>query len=368
MTKKSATVAVKVATVAEKVDCELMNILLRPVESAKNIKKLPMKSFVLHDESWNTRGFRMLVSGGDLTEFRKNPVLLLNHNDWSMPIGRWENIRVDGTKILADPVFDDNDPVARQVADKVERNFIRAASIGAWVPNPEDSLESYDQVTGKRQVTIKKWMAREASIVTIPANHNALAFYDRTTGDLVENEEVMKLFDLSTTTPLPHADMKQLAVILKLADTATEAEVTAAVQAVLGDNDRLRSENVALSSRIDEFNQAAKDAKTAQAVALVDAAIAAGQIDAKARENFLKLFDSDFDAAKATLEAIPVRKSVTAMIEAQTQTANAELADLAGRDWDDLDKSGKLTLLKSKYPDVYAEKFELRFGKKTAKS
>ena len=34
-------------------------------------------TFVLHDETVNTYGFRMLTSGANLEEFRKNPVILL---------------------------------------------------------------------------------------------------------------------------------------------------------------------------------------------------------------------------------------------------------------------------------------------------
>lgn len=40
-------------------------------------------TFVLHDESVNTYGFRMLTSGANLEEFKKNPVMLLNHDDYS---------------------------------------------------------------------------------------------------------------------------------------------------------------------------------------------------------------------------------------------------------------------------------------------
>ena len=63
-------------------------------------------TFVLHDETVNTYGIRMLTSGANLEEFRKNPVILLNHKDWELPIGRWENIRIEGTQILADALFD----------------------------------------------------------------------------------------------------------------------------------------------------------------------------------------------------------------------------------------------------------------------
>ena len=55
---------------------------------------MPKKTFILHDETVNTQGFRMLTSGADLSVFKNNPVMLLNHDDWDLPIGRWENIRV----------------------------------------------------------------------------------------------------------------------------------------------------------------------------------------------------------------------------------------------------------------------------------
>lgn len=72
--------------------------------------KMANKTFVLHDETVNTYGFRMLTDGANLAEFRKNPVMLLDHMDWKLPIGRWENIRKEGGKILADAVFDMRDP------------------------------------------------------------------------------------------------------------------------------------------------------------------------------------------------------------------------------------------------------------------
>jgi len=74
------------------------------------------------------------------------------------------------------------------------------------------------------------------------------------------------------------------------------------------------------------------------------------------------LFDLDFDSAKSTLEAIPQRGSVTRQIEAGKETTSVELADFTKKEWDVLDKEGKLVQLKDKFPDLYAEKFEKRFG------
>lgn len=143
------------------------------------------KSFILHDESVNTKGFRMLTSGANLEEFKKNPVGLLNHNDWDMPIVRWENIRIEGKQILADPVFDEKDPKAMEVKGKVDRGFIRMASIGAWAPE-ETTDNPALMLPGQTLPTVTKWTAREASIVTIGSNHNAIAFYDRYSGKQIQ--------------------------------------------------------------------------------------------------------------------------------------------------------------------------------------
>ena len=78
----------------------------------------------------------------------------------------------------------------------------------------------------------------------------------------------------------------------------------------------------------------------------------------------LKLFETDFEAAKKTLLNIPKRPSVKQEIERQESLNNTELAELSAKSWDELDKGGGLETLRDKYPDVYAEKFERKFGKK----
>lgn len=315
------------------------------------------KSFVLHDETINTYGFRMLTSGADLTEFRKNPVMLLNHNDWSLPIGRWDNIRVDGGKIIADPVFDMKDDRGIDVAGKVERDFIRAASIGAWPPQ-EVSDEPLLKLPGQELPTVIRWVVREASIVTIGGNHNALAFYDAqgNTIDLTDASAVIKLVDTNNFQSMPFKK------ILQLADNATQEEQVAAMRTIVSDRDRLKTENVTLTSRIDELNTSAKAKQKAEAVVMVDAAIKDGRLNASARENTINLFDKDFEAAKGILEAIPARASVTRQIETGKESNPTELADLQKKDWNAIDKEGKLVLLKDKYVDLYKEKFKARFG------
>lgn len=328
---------------------------------------MKQSSFVLHDETVNTYGFRMLTSGANLEEFRKNPVMLLRHDDEELPIGRWDNIRVEGTRILADPVFDEEDELAMRVKRKVDNGFIRMASIGTWPPEelsdaPELKLE------GQTMPTVTRWTVREASIVTIGANHNALAMYDRTTGqrlDLTDASTIVRLMDCAaeTTNHIINNDMtKTVKGILNLQDSATDAEVVAAVEALQAANETLAKENATLKAEAEQKEQERRNAQKAQAATLVDAAIKDGRIEAGGRKAYLELFDKDFDNARSVLESIPQRVSVASRIETGKETAGAELSDFAGKTWDELDREGRLIELRDKNPELFREKFKARFG------
>lgn len=321
------------------------------------------KSFILHDETVNTYGFRMLTSGANLEEFRKNPVMLLNHEDYSLPIGRWENIRIVGTQILADPVFDMRDPVAAKVAGKVEDDFLRMASIGAWPPEEKTDDPMY-KLAGQTGPTVTKWTVREASIVNIGANHNALALYDRTTGkpiDMADTSAVMRLIDRTLTiTSKKERSMSVLTQILKLSDGGSEAEVEQKVREIIANSDRLAQENKTLRDAIDKQNNERKQQQKEEAVRLLDAAVKDGRIQISGKDPYLKFFDADFDAAKQALEAIPMRSSISSAIVASHATV--DLSDIKSKSWDELDKANKLTVLKDQAPELYAEKFKERFG------
>lgn len=320
-------------------------------------------TFVLHDESVNTYGFRMLTSGANLEEFRKNPVLFLNHKDWELPIGRWENIRIEGTRILADAVFDENDEEAIKVRKKVETDFVRMASVGAWPP--EEVCDAPElKLPGQTLPTVTRWTVREASVVTIGANHNALVMYDRQTGkqiDLTDATSVIRLMDINIHSNTENMN-ENLKGVLKLQDSATEAEVVGAVKTLIANNDRLSEENRVLKEEKAEQERIRMEAQRAEGVALVDAAVKDGRIDAAGRNAYLALFDKDFESAKAVLAAIPYRKSVVSQIDAAKGQQQTELSDLASKTWDELDRAGRLVELKDKAPELYREKFKARFG------
>lgn len=321
-------------------------------------------TFVLHDETVNTYGFRMLTSGANLEEFRKNPVILLNHKDWELPIGRWENIRIEGTQILADALFDEKDDVAVKIAGKVEGGFLRMASMGAWPPEEVSDAEEL-KLPGQTLPTVTRWTAREASIVTIGANHNALVLFDRQTGkplDLTDTSTVIRLMDRLNHSKNDSNMDNTLKEILKLQDSAQDAEVIGAVKQLIENHDRLIRENQELKEAAARAETERREARHAEAVRLVDAAIADGRIHAAGKEAYLKLFDADFENTRATLDAIPRRQSVTGRIREGERQLATELSDLAGKSWNELDKAGRLVELKDKAPELYREKFKAEFG------
>ena len=322
-------------------------------------------TFILHDDSVNTYRFRMLTSGANLEEFRRNPVMFLHHNDYDLPIGRWENIRVEGSQILADAVFDELDDQAMKVKGKVDRGFIRMASIGAWAPEAKTEDPAM-MLPGQTGPTVTKWTVREASIVAIGANHNAMRMYDRTTGeqiDLSDTDAVLRLMDDLT---LKTDNMSTLKTILKLHDNASDADIEAAVQTLQQENESLKQANTTLADENKQLKEAADAAaqqrqqeQKAEAVKLVDAAVRDGRLNASGKESFIALFDTDFEKAKATLEAIPAVKSVTEQIE----QGKAELQDLAAKSWDQLDREDLLVKLRDLSPELYEQKKQEKFGK-----
>lgn len=163
-----------------------------------------------------------MTDGIDITQFQKNPVMLFNHIDFGYtsgnyqgPIGRWENIRKEDGKLLADAVFDLNDPNAKMIADKVENDFIRAASLGFMIIATDESKESMSP--GQTRATVTKCKAVEASIVDFPGNENALCLYDENSKkiDLKDNSNFQKV-NLSLINHKTNVPMK-----LKLLSTLT---------------------------------------------------------------------------------------------------------------------------------------------------
>lgn len=336
-------------------------------------------SFVVHDESVNTYGFRMLTSGGDLTEFAKNPVMFFNHDTYATPIGRWENVRVEGTRILADPVFDEDDPEAAKIARKVAGNFIRAASVGVWVSESSTAPELL--LPGQTEPTVTKWSLREISICNIPSNHNAIALFDAD-GKRVDQKDYATILQLTDATPTAHPgdgkpnkditltpnnnpkqtpkkQMTELQKMLALSDTAGDSEILSAVRALKDELAELRG-----------YKTRREDEDKAESRALFDELLQkhtlSGAITKEQKESYTRLFDADAGSTIRLLQSLPEATSVAQAIESARaksalKTAGGKL--LSDMTWTEIDREGRLSELHEKDPELYAAKFREQFGR-----
>jgi phage head maturation protease len=264
---------------------------------------MPQK-FILNDETvLNSHGFYILNSGGVFDRFRENPVMLDAHDSDSClsVIGRWGELEVSGPRLLCLPEFDTEDDVAKKISGKVERGFVKGASMGIFILDAE-----MREIPGKGLLpVVTKWELLEASPVPVPSNKASLRLYAADRKTILKADQLnLSLNQILQKQP----DMGKInlsadaAKALGLPREPEESEFNAAI--------------MELSARVTKAENEKGEAVTAlnvhkasQATALVDAALAAGKITADKKESFVKLATSDFDQAKTILDSLPAKET-----------------------------------------------------------
>ena len=126
--------------------------------------------FILSDATPDRMGDVIDVDGWDLENFKKNPVALFNHRS-DFPIGKWSNLRTVNGKLrghleLAPEGTSDRIDEIRRLVDA---DILRAVSVG-FLPVKSEPLSK-----DSRGMRFKQTELVESSLVSIPANPNALA-------------------------------------------------------------------------------------------------------------------------------------------------------------------------------------------------
>lgn len=106
----------------------------------------------------------------DLSRFKSNPVAFLNHASWSLPIGRWENVRVEGGVLRGDFVASEAHDVARIVKAMLIEGTLRCASVG-FIPRDVTDRSRYpteDPRHAQRGRLYRRNLLMECSIASIP--------------------------------------------------------------------------------------------------------------------------------------------------------------------------------------------------------
>lgn len=301
--------------------------------------------FILSDgKSTNSKGYRVAVAGIRMERFAANPVMLKEHNP-DLVIGRWENWMKENNQLKAEPVFDTDDVDGKEVARKVDNNFLRCASIGI-IPLKLEYIDDEFVMTECELV--------EASIVSIPSDAGAVRLYNEKLEEL-SFDQVKINFNFSNNN---QKTIQMAEVVFKLSHKTVES-------LKLDADYTPKDVELAVAEKDREIEKLKADLKAVEKQAQTDYlnnAVKAGKISETERLSFEKM------AEKGCFE------DVKSMIDAKAESATETLADKvqktnlsAGREtWDYLkwmkeDPKG-LTKIKSENPKEF-ERLQLTIKK-----
>jgi hypothetical protein len=285
------------------------------------------KSLVFNDESQsNSYGFKIPSKGIGLERFKKNPVMLADHrNSLDSILGSFSDVKKVEGLLQGTPVFDSENEATAEIERKYNNDFIKSCSMGITF-NHEDMVFIDDVLV------LKKCELMEVSLVAIPSNRNSVRLYANSSDTEPMTEDQVKQLCLSLQPVTDHNNIKSnnknenmkikllATVLLALGYDAsvTEVEQDDLNEKVLG----LSAKLTAANDQVSAFKLAAEQANLTAINKQVDLAVTAGQIDATKKETFVNLGIADGELLTATLAAIPTKKSLNAIIEAEKTGAS----------------------------------------------
>jgi hypothetical protein len=277
--------------------------------------------FVFNDSTQVSEDGLIVVNEGlDATEFMQNPVCLYEHGFTDMPsVGRWSNLRIEGSKYIATLTFDDSDPFALDLKRKYEAGFMTACSKSFVI----DDCELLD-IAGRTALKVTKWRLKEISLVNVGANakslkvNHSLKAYKK--GDLVK-----QTYQATESLPIETGDfnnskqikMKRIFLALGISESATEEQAVSAIN-------KLLAEKSELQKSFDEFKAKVQAEKVDN---LITEGIKSKKITALEGEKYKKLALLDFESVKDIIEAKEAYKPANELIE----EANAKGATTEGQ-------------------------------------
>ena len=302
-----------------------------------------MKRVRITNERLNSYGFRILTSGGDLDQFKRNPVLLYMHERGKV-IGIVKDLKAENDEVTGELVFDEATDLSRQCKKQFEMGSLRMVSVGIDPIETSDAKELL--VDGQTRPTVTKWKLVEVSLVDIGANDDAIAMKcDGTVIELGKDGDCM-LPLLKNNKPIISTtmDFKAIALKLGLAETADEKAILnkiAELQHDAGVSVTLRQENDTL--------------KLAGITTLVDGAIAEKKITADKKDQFVSLGKKiGLDELKSTFDAMSSQVKLSSLLTPGSgATEYKKLSDVP---------SDKLIELREKEPETYKRLYKAEYG------
>lgn len=330
-----------------------------------------MPTFVLNDETQvNSYGFRVKNAGLKLERFRDNPVMLDTHKDWSLDavIGKWENIRFDGTQLQADSKVWTKNERGQEIHDKVEDGFIKGCSIGLLFDRDKMVLNELD---GKFDLEESELM--EGSLCPVPSSAKSvqIRLYNKDTRELMTEDEVKLALSAVSGPSVPQPNPTQISKedTMEKFQLSMTARTSLMKHGNLGDPSDAAQINLAIEAMAVELSKAQSDFDAekkahetlkgkwekhlkAEATSMVETAILEGKLTAGDKEAWITDAQENPEMVKRMLSAIPAKKKLNAG-PSNTDYAHPKTVD----DFEKLDTKAQLAF-KADFPEEYANLFK----------
>ncbi|NLL27246.1 MAG: hypothetical protein GX259_00450 [Bacteroidales bacterium] len=294
--------------------------------------------FVICDNTLNRKRWRLLVEGIDFEGFLKNPVCVVQHDTWSIPVGKWKNLRVENSQFKGTVEFDKTDEQAVKLYWKYVDGYMNAVSLNI-LPKEESNA---DLVAGQIYPTISKSELLEISLVTVPGQKNAVKLSNVDGGD----------YTLSLISKTKNMNPE---------DKEKKENQSQQLQSQEQEIERLKSE-LAEQKKLNIDN-------------LIESHKNRGVVADNEVESLKKLATNDYDTVKQMLEGREVKQNENSSKELSAQMAqfvknNEQKAADERANWTYLDFYKKdpeaLSLMQKNEPEKYA-KLEKDFAEQAKK-
>lgn len=322
-------------------------------------KRMALPPFIFNDETKkNSHGFYLLNAGGRFERFTANPVMLDNHNDDRL-IGKWQNLRVEGTLLLADPLFDEGIALGLERKGQVERGFLRGASPGIIIYN----AEYRSNLAGGEDLYVTDWEQVEGSTTPVPSNAGALTLKIYTSENQpvpdqdvrLHLDKIVKLSAVTSQSVTPKINnmekinlTAEAYVALGIGQDADAAALSAAIVKLHRDNTTAKTTITELRAKIDRESKA-------RAEAIVKLAVDAGRIKADEQADFVALAMNNYAQAERILNAIPAKVQLAGAIsKIGDNVIPADRRNWTHLKWLKEDPAG-LAKIKAEHPDAFEQ-------------
>ncbi|MGZ3827540.1 MAG: hypothetical protein ACXVAY_01440 [Mucilaginibacter sp.] len=309
-----------------------------------------LKTFVVNDENVvNSYGFRVRNAGINFARFDANPVMLDSHiNTTKSVMGNWKNRRIEGSQLLMDANFDSEDPDAKAVEGKVERDFVKGASLGLGISFDEDSFER--QPDGIWDLIVSELM--ETSVCGVPSLSSALSLYNKATGELIAEDQIKLTVQKLTTQKInpKYPDMEKIILTPGALSALLGAGVSNAdnVAEISRGIEKLQIELAAEKQSAADWKKKCEDNLKLQAAGLVDAAVLETKILKEDREQWVIFAIGNYELASKQIAMLKSATSLSDQVQRQEGASDVKTVD----DFEKLSDEKKLAF-KTNHADAY---------------